>query len=386
MKGTLTDPAERAAFKLKQPGLRRFDDSLCEDVPLPPVVPDRMAYLARQSYRHFRQEVLSMEALSALLAALQPMNFSESPLPKYRYGSAGSLYPVQTYIRSKPDRVAGLAGGLYYYDPQKHRLVPLAAEAAVDETLHGGMNRKIFTESAFSLFLISRMSAIEPMYGQMSRDFCLLEAGYMSQLLMEESHRHGIGLCPIGGMRFEPIREYFELDDDQELLHSFLGGPVSEEQKTSLPAPTDAGANEPEEEIKSFLREQLPGYMVPDYYMMLDRLPLTANGKIDRKALPVPDFSRTAEQQEAPVGEIEQQLAKIVRTVLRKEAIGATDNFFDLGTNSMDIIRMHNMIKERWGFAINVTDLFRLADVREIGKMITAQTKVQAENFEEGRI
>ncbi|MCI5193670.1 MAG: amino acid adenylation domain-containing protein [Candidatus Electrothrix sp. AU1_5] len=385
MKGTLTDPANRAAFKLKQPGLRRFDDSLCEDVPLPPVVPDRMAYLARQSYRHFRQEVLSMEALSALLAALQPMNFSESPLPKYRYGSAGSLYPVQTYIWIKPDQVAGLAGGLYGYDPPEHRLVRLSTEAAFDETLHGGMNRKVFTESAFSLFLISRMSAIEPMYGRLSRDFCLLEAGYMSQLLMEESHRHGIGLCPIGGMRFEPVRPYFELDDDQELLHSFLGGAVSEEQKTSLPALTDAGSSTPEEEIRSFLRSQLPDYMVPDHCVMLDRLPLTANGKVDRKALPATNYSRATEQREAPVGETEQQLAEIVRSVLRQEAIGATDNFFDLGANSMDIIRMHKMIKEHWGFTVSMTDMFRLADVREIGKLITARIEAE-ENFEEGRI
>ena len=96
----------------------------------------------------------------------------------------------------------------------------------------------------------------------------------------------------------------------------------------------------------------------------------------------MPDIRRAAEQQEAPVGEIEQQLVKIVRSVLRKEALGVTDNFFDIGANSLDIIRLYNDIEKQWGFAINVTDLFRMADVRKISKLITARLEAE-ENFEE---
>jgi acyl carrier protein len=146
--------------------------------------------------------------------------------------------------------------------------------------------------------------------------------------------------------------------------------------------PIDTDSIESEKEIKNFLRGHLPGYMVPDYYMMLEKLPLTANGKVDRKALPVPDIRRTAEQREAPVGEIEQLLTEIVSSILRKETIGVTDNFFGLGGNSLDIISIYNAIEEKWGFAINMTDLFRLADVRQISKLITAWLETE-ENFEE---
>ncbi|MCP4699129.1 MAG: amino acid adenylation domain-containing protein, partial [Gammaproteobacteria bacterium] len=187
MKGLLTDSIERAAFKLSRPGIRQFADSR-QRVALPSVTLNQSAYFSRQSYRHFQPMPVALDALSTLLAGLQPMTLPSAPLPKYRYGSAGSLYPIQCYLYVKPHCVNGLEGGLYYYHPLEHRLILLTTEVEIDQTLHGGVNQMIFAESAFSLFLISQMSAIEPMYGQMSRDFCLLEAGYMSQLLMDEAH------------------------------------------------------------------------------------------------------------------------------------------------------------------------------------------------------
>ena len=64
------------------------------------------------------------------------------------------------------------------------------------------------------------MNAIKPMYGCLAPDFCLLEAGYMSQLLMMHAAEMGqIGLCPIGDMKFEPIRNLFELEENNVILH-----------------------------------------------------------------------------------------------------------------------------------------------------------------------
>ncbi|MCI5149255.1 MAG: hypothetical protein D3916_07700 [Candidatus Electrothrix sp. MAN1_4] len=381
MKGMLTDPAERAAFKLRQPGIRQFTDTR-QGVALPATTLHQSTYLARQSYRHFEEKTLPLEALSALLAALQPMTLPQAFLPKYRYGSAGSLYPVQCYLYVKCNRVTDLEGGLYYYHPAEHRLILLTNEPTVNQNLHGGVNRKIFAESAFSLFLISQMSAIEPMYGRMSRDFCLLEAGYMSQLLMDEAHHHDIGLCPIGGMQFDPIRSRFELGDDQELLHSFLGGAITVEQKTTLPAP-ETGSSKPEEEIKAFLRNHLPSYMVPNHYVMLEALPLSVNGKVDKKSLPLPDLNQVAKIRELPASETEKQLMEIVMTVLQTEALGVTDNFFDAGANSLDFVQIYNAIKSRWNLEIEIMELFRLADVRGIAELIDAKIN-EEQRFEEG--
>jgi amino acid adenylation domain-containing protein len=380
MKGMLTDSVERTAFKLRQPGIRQFADSR-QYVALPSVTLNQSTYLARQSYRHFQPMPVPLDALSTLLAGLQPMTLPSAPLPKYRYGSAGSLYPIQCYLYVKPHRITGLEGGLYYYHPLEHRLILLTAEVVIDQTQHGGVNQMIFAESAFSLFLISQMSAIEPMYGQMSRDFCLLEAGYMSQLLMDEAHHHDIGLCPIGGMQFEPIRHCFELSDDQEMLHSFLGGAISLEQKTTLPA-SETSQVKPEDEIKAFLHNHLPNYMVPNHYVILEKLPLSTNGKVDRKSLPIFDLNQTAKAREAPANETEQQLMEIVISILPVEAVGVTDNFFDIGANSLDFIQIYNAIKNHWGMEISILDLFQLANVREIADLLNIQINAEPD-FEE---
>jgi epothilone synthetase B len=67
-------------------------------------------------------------------------------------------------------------------------------------------------------------AAIAPMYGSRSADFAKLEAGYMSQLMMMHSPAHHIGLCPIGTLEFEGVRDLFLLEESHVLVHSLLGG------------------------------------------------------------------------------------------------------------------------------------------------------------------
>ncbi|MEM7534549.1 MAG: amino acid adenylation domain-containing protein, partial [Chloroflexota bacterium] len=122
MGNVLTDPIERLEFKLRQPGVRH-DDNILDDasldidkgvVDMPQPIEDdtlRRTYLARQSYRQFQDTPLALNQFSTLLSTLRQLSLAESPLPKYRYPSAGSLYPVQTYVYIKPDRIQGLAGG-----------------------------------------------------------------------------------------------------------------------------------------------------------------------------------------------------------------------------------------------------------------------------------
>ena len=371
MKGILTDPVDRLEFKLKQTAICPLD-SQRPSIEFPQPSLDETAYIARQSYRQFLPEPVPFEKFGQWLACLLPQVFPNTVLPKYRYGSAGSLYPVQTYLYVKPGRVADVEGGTYYYHPLAHRLVLLSAEARIELQAHGGANRGIFEQSAFSLFLVGELKAIEPMYGVMSRDFCLLEAGYMSQLLMEEAPTHEIGLCPIGGLDFEPIRSYFELSDSQELLHSFLGGAISPVQMKAL-SQQEAAPHLPEleREIREYLTQRLPEYMVPDFFVPLETLPLTPNGKVDRKALPLPDVTMASEPAVAPGNEVEQRLVSIIREVLELEQISVTSNFFNVGATSLHIIRIHNKLQEVFGQEVSVTDIFRHATVRSLAQYMS---------------
>jgi len=110
--------------------------------------------------------------------------------------------------------------------------------------------------------------------------------------------------------------------------------------------------------IRQFLRARLPGYMVPGRFMLLDELPLTSNGKIDRKALPLPAFDRTEFRTtySAPSTPTELILAEVWRDVLGLPDIGVNDDFFELGGSSLSTVRAAATASAR-GVPVTVHDL-----------------------------
>src|SRR5207244_5844182 len=95
-------------------------------------------------------------------------------------------------------------------------------------------------------------------------------------------------------------------------------------------------------EVRRYLQEKLPEYMVPTAFVLLDALPLNPNGKVDRKALPAPDPCRaeSSESGIAPNGTVEPKLASIWRDVLGLERISQHDNFFDLERHSLLLVQV----------------------------------------------
>ncbi|MBJ6766210.1 hypothetical protein JGU66_36160, partial [Myxococcaceae bacterium JPH2] len=88
--------------------------------------------------------------------------------------------------------------------------------------------------------------------------------------------------------------------------------------------------------LRAHLRLQLPEYMVPPAFVFLDSLPLSPNGKVDRRALPAPEMTdaHASTQREPPRSGLEERLAESWRAVLRIPAVGRHDNFFELGGHS----------------------------------------------------
>lgn len=181
-------------------------------------------YKQRMSYRTFRQSPISLTQFSSFLALLRRVELDG--LPKYLYPSAGGIYPVQVYLALKPRSIEGIEAGMYYHNPSTHQLVQLSSQDHLTRELHGTINQPLFERAAFSLFLIGQLHLVSAIYGKAARDFCLLEAGYISQLLMTEAPLYHIGLCPIGDMAFEAIRNTLLLDEGHVLLHSLLGGAI----------------------------------------------------------------------------------------------------------------------------------------------------------------
>ncbi|MEI8632764.1 condensation domain-containing protein [Vibrio sp. PP-XX7] len=112
------------------------------------------------------------------------------------------------------------------------------------------------------------------------------------------------------------------------------------------------------EGLKAQLSEQLPVYMVPAAYVALPHIPLTVNGKVDRKALPVPDKRAFIRQTyEAPQGEIETTLATIWQSLLGVAQVGRHDNFFELGGHSLMAVQLIEQLRQH-GYHLAVKSLF----------------------------
>jgi len=124
-------------------------------------------------------------------------------------------------------------------------------------------------------------------------------------------------------------------------------------------------------EMRGFLRKHLPDYMIPANYVRLDTLPLTAHGKLDRSALPVPDEAVTAAPvTESPRDDIERELAHVWRTVLGVERLGIHDSFFDLGGESLKATRIAMKAGEALGMKIGVAAIFDAPTIAELAEVL----------------
>ena len=117
--------------------------------------------------------------------------------------------------------------------------------------------------------------------------------------------------------------------------------------------------------LRQSLKAVLPDYMVPSAITVLDRLPLNANGKIDRKALPEPVFD-AGDAYEAPQGELETQLASIWADVLGVDRVGRHDNFFELGGHSLLALRVVNQMKSTLSLPVTLEMLFLAHDLADL--------------------
>jgi acyl carrier protein len=111
--------------------------------------------------------------------------------------------------------------------------------------------------------------------------------------------------------------------------------------------------------LRGHLSGKLPEYMVPAAYVWLEKLPLTASGKLDRKGLPAPEGNAYAARgYEAPQTETEEAVAGIWAEVLKVERVGRHDNFFELGGHSLLVVRVMTRLRQALGVELGIADFF----------------------------
>ena len=135
----------------------------------------------------------------------------------------------------------------------------------------------------------------------------------------------------------------FKNNDDEKLIAYFISS-------------SELSQND----LRQFLQDKLPAYMIPSSYMMLEEFPLTPNRKIDRKSLPLPEANRpNLDNYIKPSSEIEREIAQIWQQVLQVDKIGIHDNFFDLGGHSLSMVKVHSQLREKFSSDIPLVEMFR---------------------------
>ncbi|WP_434524824.1 amino acid adenylation domain-containing protein [Photorhabdus asymbiotica] len=174
----------------------------------------------------------------------------------------------------------------------------------------------------------------------------------------------------IRGFRIEPgeiENALMSLDDVQQVAVIAHG----KEAKSYLIAYVVAtqGKELSESNLHNALLKVLPEYMVPSVFIMMQKLPLTINGKLDRKGLPAPEEVRNSVY-EAPRTELERELCQLWEEVLGVRQIGITDNFFRLGGNSITTVKLSAFIQNRYEKKIPLSQLFRIQDIKTLSSIL----------------
>jgi len=129
-------------------------------------------------------------------------------------------------------------------------------------------------------------------------------------------------------------------------------------------------------DLRAYLKERLPDFMVPSVFIGLDQIPLTTNGKIDRKRLPVPprdSFTADSALYAAPGNGVEEQLAAIFGEVLGLDRVGAHSDFFELGGDSLLAVQTLSRVKAAFATSISIRSFFSAPTVAQLAHQIEAQ-------------
>ncbi|MHB2155572.1 amino acid adenylation domain-containing protein [Calditrichota bacterium GD2] len=125
-----------------------------------------------------------------------------------------------------------------------------------------------------------------------------------------------------------------------------------------------------EADLRAYLQKQIPDFMIPTHFVVLEKFPLTANGKVDKRALPEPEALTEKRQIIKPGTNLERQLANIWKEVLQVEEISIYDSFFDLGGHSLGVIQIQGKVREELDMELDVVDIFKYPTIHSLAQYL----------------
>lgn len=191
--------------------------------------------------------------------------------------------------------------------------------------------------------------------------------GRMDHQIKLRGYRIELGEIESGLLRYSGVKEAVVVAKEDHLGESQLVAYLVNE--------TDEQVSN--EDLRSYLRQTLPGFMVPQFFVSLAKMPLTSNGKVDRLRLPAPQETSVPDRVK-PLGPIEEVVASIWAEVLGLEQIGTTDNFFNIGGQSLKAVQVVARISEVFRVELPVTTVFEAPTVQAFARVVERSLKSEA--------
>ena len=183
--------------------------------------------------------------------------------------------------------------------------------------------------------------------------------GRIDQQVKIRGHRIELGEVENRLMGLEDIKEAVAVVKENESGDRYISAYYVSEKEHCV------------KELREYLSRELPEYMIPAYFVRLDKIPLTSNGKIDRKALPEPqDNIHTGMEFVTPETNAQKVIAQIWKDVLKLEKVGIYDNFFELGGNSLLLVRAANELDRRYPGKIRIVDFFSFPTISALSSLV----------------
>jgi acyl-CoA synthetase (AMP-forming)/AMP-acid ligase II/acyl carrier protein len=179
----------------------------------------------------------------------------------------------------------------------------------------------------------------------------------------------------IRGFRIEPGEIESKLLMHKEIKEAVVLEKMKNHEDKYLCAYIVADREIPVMESREYLSAQLPDYMIPAYFVHMEKIPLTSNGKIDRKKLPDPLYQRPRIGTDylEPRTQLEKTIAEIWAEVLSLDKVGVNDNFFDLGGNSLSLVQVSTKLTDIYGKEIPILILFQFPTIHGLVQYLEQQ-------------
>ncbi|MET9953724.1 amino acid adenylation domain-containing protein [Streptomyces sp. NPDC006339] len=277
--------------------------------------------------------------------------------------------PTEIYVQAHPGRIADLPAGHYRYHEG-------AFEHVSDELIQRrhviAINQAVYDRASFGITAISRAEEPWLAYVAMGAKLHRLQRNGLSLGFMSSGYSSKSGNPLPAARRIDEILA--SIGTETGPSYFFLGGRVSEEQLLSEGMNEDAvHTRGPAEIIKDELAGFLPDYMIPNRVLVMDDLPLTANGKVDVKTLAASEQVRSAGSGApyvAPATAHERWLADVWGTALKYEDVSTEDDFFAAGGNSLIAVALVNRINREFGTRLPLQVVFEAPRLRDLAARI----------------